>query len=372
MKKIILIINMIVLPLVASSQGRIAEIWTQPAIFTATDSVSWFFDVTGTALDGETEGIYMWTWFPSEPDAGNFNNSSDFAALHHVEGNIWRFDLVPADYYGVDAGTITAFYGLLKNDNGSKVTDAFAPDQVPPNDIKIYDLSTIRGTARIDYFPKQFTVDRPLSILVNAANTWSDCATSPVQGELAQADNVHMHSGVNNWAIQVQNNAENLEKTEMVHIGDSIYRIDLILNDYFDLPDNYPLEHINIVFGDDGWAHEGKDEDCADFAIAAPEIPEVVTPELLFFLQKISKKDLLIIKRTNNEAGVTALHYVITAGTTELSGDFEGTAAEMTAYIDLVTPLKDIQNLETINIVITDNNDRTITDIDISLSQLPN
>jgi hypothetical protein len=209
MKKITIILSIISLFYIdALPAGRIAEIWTQPAIFTADDSVSWFFDVSGTDLDGETEGVYMWSWFPSEPDAGHWTNPSAFAALHHVEGNIWRFDLVPTEYYGVDASTITAFYGLLKNYDGSKVTDAFAPDQVPPNDIKIYDLTTIRGSALIDYYPKDFTSDRPLSILVNALNTWSDCATTAVQGELAAGNNVHLHGGVNNWAIQVQNNAE--------------------------------------------------------------------------------------------------------------------------------------------------------------------
>lgn len=372
MKKIILISTIALFPLFAMSQGRIAEIWTQPAIFTATDTVSWFFDVTGTALDGETDGVYMWSWFPSEPDAGNFNNSSDFAALQHVEGNIWRFDLVPVDYYGVEATTVTAFYGLLKNDNGTKVTDAFAPDQVPPNDIKIYDLTTIKGSALIDYYPKEFTTDRPISILVNAQNTWSDCASTAVQGELADASNVHMHGGVNNWGIQVQNNAANLSKTELDHLGDSIYRIDLILEDYFTLPEGYVLENINMVFADDTWAHEGHDVACGDFVITAPEVPEVIQPELSFFPQKISKKDLLIIKRTNNEVGVTALHYTITAGTIEITGEFEGNSTEMTAYIDLVTPLKDVTGLDKINIVITDNNDRTVTDTDITLIQLTN
>jgi hypothetical protein len=372
MKKILLIIILVLCHLYAMSVGRIAEIWTQPAIFTATDTVSWFFDVTGTDLDGETDGVYMWSWFPSEPDAGNYTNSSDFAALVHVGGNIWRFDLVPTEYYGVDASTITAFYGLLKNDNGTKSTDAFAPDQLPPNDIKIYDLSTIHASALIDYFPKQFTVDRPLSILVNANNTWSDCSSTPVQGDLANASNVHMHAGVNNWDIQVENNSANLSITKMDSLGDSIYRIDLIPEDYFALPAEYALSTIEMVFADDAWTYEGHDVACADFVLTAPEIPVVIPPELIFFPQKISKKDLLIIKRKRNEVGVTNLYYTITAGTTEITGEFEGTASEMTAYIDLVTPLKDVADLEKINLVITDNNDRTVTDTDIYLIQLTN
>jgi len=36
------------LPFAAMAAGRIAEIWTQPAVFKADEPVSWFFDVTGT------------------------------------------------------------------------------------------------------------------------------------------------------------------------------------------------------------------------------------------------------------------------------------------------------------------------------------
>ncbi len=373
MKKYILIaISIVVSQMHALSQGRIAEIWTEPAVFMADEAVSWYFDVTGTALDGEEEGVYLWSWFPTEPDAGNWSNPSAFAALTQVEGNVWRMDMVPTDYYGVEASTITAFYGLLKNLDGSKVTDAFAPDSDPPNDIKLYDLSTIKGSALIDYYPKEFTADRPFSILVNAGNTWSKCETTAVQGDLANASNVHMHSGVNFWDIEVQNSPENLDKTLLTGLGDKVYRIDLTLNDYYSLPEDYEVENINMVFADETWAYMGKDVACADFLILAPDVPEIIPPELSFLPQKISKKDILVITRTNNEPNVTSLEYTITAGDIIISGEFEGNSAKMMAYIDLVTPLKDVSDLEKINVVIKDNNDRTITDMDINLIQLNN
>ena len=102
------------------------------------------------------------------------------------------------------------------------------------------------------------------------------------------------------------------------------------------------------------------------------DVQDVDPPELSFFPQKISKKDILVITRKNNETEVTSLHYTISAGDITVEGDFEGTSAAMTAYIDLVTPLKDISNLDKINIVIKDNNNRTVTDTDITLIQLNN
>jgi hypothetical protein len=371
MKKIIcLSLISLTLPVVALAQGRIAEIWTQPAVFKADEPVSWFFDVTGTPLDGESEGIYMWSWFPKEPDAGHWSNPSSFAALTQVEGNIWRFDLTPTEYYGVPADSITAFYGLLKNKDGSKVTDAFAPDQTPANDIRLYDLSTIKGTALLDYYPKDFTVDRPLSVLVNTNNTWSGCETTAVQGDLANATNVHVHGGVNYWNIVVENNATNLSKTELTSMGDGIYRMDWILKDYFALPDDYELNNINMVFANDTWSHMGKAQSCADFLITAPEAPVEPVSELIFFPQKISRKDILIIIRKKNESFVTGLTYTITAGAVALTGSFEGNSNEMTAYIDLVTGLKDLTNPDKINVVIKDNTGRTITNTDIPLVSL--
>lgn len=347
--------------------GRIAEIWTQPAVFKADEPVTWYFDVSGTDLDGEQNGIYLWSWYPSEPDAGNWSNPSSFAALTQVEGNIWKIDLTPTIYYGMSADQISAFYGLLKNADGSKVTDAFAPDQEPPNDIQVYDLATIKGTAVLDYFPKDFSADRPLSVLINANNTWSKCNTSAVQGDLINAANIHMHGGVNDWDIVVENNQANLTKTQMTHLGDGVYRIDFIPSEYFDLPDNYILESINMVFADDSWTYEGKDSACADFFILAPEEPELPTPVLTFLPQKISRKDLLVITRTDNGPDVNKLSYTITAGSKTIKGDFEGNNASMSAYIDLVTNLKDVTNIEKINIVIKDNNGVTITDTDITL-----
>ena len=92
-------------------------------------------------------------------------------------------------------------------------------------------------------------------------------------------------------------------------------------------------------------------------------------PELKFFPQKISRKDILVLIRSNNESYVTSLTYTVTAGTTVLTGSFEGKSKEMSAYIDLVTGLKG-QNPEKINVVVMDNTGRIITNTDITLVQL--
>lgn len=114
-------------------------------------------------------------------------------------------------------------------------------------------------------------------------------------------------------------------------------------------------------------------------AMAAGSIVEILTqpavfqdepvPELKFFPLKISRKDILVISRKNNESYVTSLTYTITAETAVLTGAFEGTAKEMKAYVDLATGLKGL-NPAKINVVIKDNTERVITDTDIPLVPL--
>lgn len=371
-KKILNILLLFVFaPFLTMAAGRIAEIWSQPAVFVADEEVTFFFNVSGTDLADTNEDIYLWAWFPSEPDAGNGANSSDFAKLTQVKDNVWKITMIPTEYFGVEANNISEIYGLLKTKNFGKQTDAFAPDSDPANHIALYSLQTIKGDdAILDFYPKHFSQDRPLSILINANNTWSDCETSAAQGKLAGAPDVRMHGGVNGWDIQVMNNAENKSKTTLTHLGDGIYRKDIIINDYFGLAENYTVTGINMVFADQTWAYQGKGENCADFYIEAPEIPDAPIPALYLFPSKFSANDIFVIVRKDNETNVSALNYKITAGTKTISGSFEGNNKEFSAYINLVDELAGTKNIESINVVVTDNTGRKVFNSDIPLVQL--
>jgi hypothetical protein len=371
MKKIVYSLFIaLLMPAWLMAAGRIAEIWTQPAVFSADEQVTIYFDVTGTDLEGESNGIYLWAWYPSEPDANHWTNPSDFAALTKVDGNVWKMTMTPTTYFSKKATEISSFYGLLKNKDGSKVTDAFAPDQVPANDIRVYSLNAIQANdAVLDFYPKQFKPDRPLSILVNTNNTWSDCETTATKGKLAKATNVHVHGGVNNWATVVENNPANINKTKLTDMGNGIYRWDLVVNDYFGYPKGFDFKGINMVFANSDWSLMGKDVKCADFYIAAPKQEAVVIPVLNLFPQKISQKDILCIFRSNNEAYVSKLNYTITAGSKVITGDFEGSAKELIAYINLADQLKDAGSLEKIHLLIKDNTGRKVTEIDVPLVQ---
>jgi hypothetical protein len=89
-------------------------------------------------------------------------------------------------------------------------------------------------------------------------------------------------------------------------------------------------------------------------------------PELTFFPKKISQKDILVIIRKNNETA-NVLKYVIKAGNITLNGNFKGSKAEMKAYINLADQLKELTDLDKINVVITDNSGNSLVNTDIPL-----
>ncbi|MCO4291992.1 hypothetical protein NF867_03840 [Solitalea sp. MAHUQ-68] len=366
MKRYLLSAVLLLLPFIGMCQNAINEIWTQPAIFKADEQVTLFFDVKGTQLETETDAIYLWSWFPSEPDAGNWANSSDFAKLTHVEGTVWKITMVPSDYYHVAADQIVSLYGLLKTKDGSKVSDAFAPDK--GNAINLYNFTDIKNTKISDFYPKTIKGDRPFSILINAGKTWSDCATNATQGALATASEVHMHSGLNDWKVIVENNPANLAKTKLTHLGDNIYRMDMIPWEYYG--QEIAITKVNAVFANDTWSKLGFDTNCADFLFNSTGIV-VVTPSYNLFPQKITKKDILTLVAVNGDLDASDLNYEVTMGTTKVTGKFEGIKPNYRAYIDLVTPLKE-QNVDKIHVTIKTNSGANLLDTDMALTPIVN
>lgn len=366
MKRLLLSAALLMLPFIALCQNTIKEIWTQPAIFKADEPVTLFFDLKGTQLEGETADVYLWSWFPSEPDAGNWQNSSDFAKLTHVEADVWKITMTPTNYYHVAADQIVALYGLLKNKDGSKVTDAFAPDK--GNAINLYNFTDIKTTKISDFYPKTIKGDRPFSIIINANKTWSDCATNATQGALATASEVHIHSGLNDWKVIVENNPANLAKTKLTHLGDGIYRMDMIPWEYYG--QQIAITKVNAVFANDNWSKLGFSTNCADFLFNSTGI-EIVVPSYNIFPQKITKKDILTLIAVNGDLDASDLNYEVTMGTQKATGKFEGVKPNYRAYIDLVTPLKG-QSVNKIHVTIKTNTGNNLLDTDVALTPIGN
>lgn len=347
--------------------GVPAKIWTYPVVYALDQEVTWYFDMTGTNFN-EGQDLYLWAWSPSEPDAGNFDNSSEFAKLEYVGDMVWKKTLTPTKYFNTTVANIESsagFWMRLKGKGNEKQSDVIqAPWSV--GDIKTFKES---GNA-VQIYPEKFYIDQPLSLLVNANLVW----TGAVQGGLA-GEEIHLHSGLNNFAegAIVEYQAwipEVSTKTKLTPIGDNIYKIDFIPREYFGVDEDFVMENIEFLFPAKDWAKVGTAEGGKNFVVLAPGVVAPPDPVFYFFPQKFTQYDILTLVRKNNEKKSQGLIYTIVAGGKTITGEFTGKAEEMRAYVNLLQGLAGATNLDKINLEVKDKNGSEILKTDIPLVPL--
>ncbi len=361
---------LMMLPQVSSATedaGVPAKIWTYPVVYALDQEVTWYFDMTGTNFN-EGQDLYLWAWSPSEPDAGNFDNSSEFAKLEYIGDMVWKKTLTPTKYFNTTVANIESsagFWMRLKGKGNEKQSDVIqAPWSV--GDIKTFKES---GNA-VQIYPEKFYIDQPLSLLVNANLVW----TGAVQGGLA-GEEIHLHSGLNNFAegAIVEYQAwipEVSAKTKLTPIGDNIYKIDFIPREYFGVDEDFVMENIEFLFPAKDWAKVGTAEGGKNFVVLAPGVVAPPDPVFYFFPQKFTQYDILTLVRKNNEKKSQGLIYTIVAGGKTITGEFTGKAEEMRAYVNLLQGLAGATNLDKINLEVKDKNGSEILKTDIPLVPL--
>lgn len=333
--------------------GAVGAMSSFPVVYKYDEKVTWYFDMSGSTF-AENEDLYIWIWSPSEPDAGNWENSSDFAKLKYEGNKVWSFTLTPTVYFSKTPDEIAAsagFWFRLKNKNGSKQSDVA--------NMTYTDFSSFyTANELIRAYPTKPTIDKGLSILFNA---------NLIPG-FAGATSVHMHSGLNDWAILQEYQVwvpEVVEKTKLKDLGNGFYKMDLIPKTYFNAPDGFVMEKMNFLFVKDEWAATTPDQ-----VLFAGEYIPPPPPVFGFFPLQISQKDFLGMSRKNNEPGVNKLIYTINAGSKIISGEFAGGTAEIKGFVNLVSELNGIPGLTEIHVLVKDNKDKTISDTTIPLKTL--
>jgi len=89
--------------------------------------VTWTFDLAGSGFTAGQD-LYMWAWSPSNPDTGNYNNSSAFSKLTYLSGMIWSITLTPTQYFSKTVSEIqtAGFWMKLKDKTGKIETGTFS------------------------------------------------------------------------------------------------------------------------------------------------------------------------------------------------------------------------------------------------------
>lgn len=340
------------LVLAQQEMGPVNATWSFPVVYNYDEEVTWYFDLSTTTF-AMGEDIYIWIWSPSEPDAGNWENSSDFAKLTYVDGMTWKFTLTPTTYFSMTPDAIAAsagFWFRLKDDAGTKQSDVANISYTPFS-------SFYTANELIRSYPTAPTLNKGVSILFNAN----------LAPGFADATSVHFHSGLNNWDLKVEYQAwlpDIVLKTQLKNLGGGFYKMDLVPKEYYNAPDGYVMENLVFLMVKDNWAGTIPDQ-----MIVAGEFVPPPPPEFRFFPQQISKRDFLGIIRKNNEPGIIKLIYTVTAGSTEVTGEINGNATEIKGFVNLPTALQNANATE-IHVLVKDNSDRTISDTTIPLKTL--
>lgn len=335
--------------------GDISKIWSYPVVYQYNEEVTWYFDLANTTFP-ENEDIYIWIWSPTEPDAGNWENSSNFAKLTYEGDFIWSFTLTPTEYFSVSAEDIAAsagFWLCLKNKTGTLQSGVSSIGYTP------FD-SFYSANELLKFYPEKPTLNGGLSILFNSNLSDPAFATTP---------SVHFHSGLNSWSVLQEYQTwvpEVVEKTLLKDLGNGFYKMDLIPSEYYgDQPgytDDIIMENITFLMVAEEWAGNSGDQ----IVFAGEYIPPP-PPVFNFFPLQISQRDFLGMRRINNERGINTLSYTITAGAKVITGEFAGGTAEIKGFVDLVSELHGMTNLTEIHVLVEDNSGKVISNTTIPL-----
>ena len=291
MKKYSLILIMLAFAVGAWAQKP--RVTTFPAAFTLTEDVTLTIDVTGTALEGMSEDLYLWAWSNNGDNLnnGSWDNSGAKNRLTKVGDNVYTLTFKCSEVY---ANPVTQIQGLVKTQSGSAKTDDSDP-------ILLYDFSQMDGLTGAVY-PNLFGVNTPISIMVNLNNC----------GNITDKENgpVHMHGALNEWGLYQIDFNYDLNRTALkpVEGHPGLWKLDLIPGEYFSkenapVPEDLKVTGIWAVFNNGTWDQKA-DDNGSDFHFV-PAVPVEKVQPAEFFLSKFTAEDVLpvIIKTSAFEAG---------------------------------------------------------------------
>lgn len=361
---------MMLYPMMAAASTKVGtpKCWTVPAVFTGDQEVSFYYDVTDVGFP-EGVDLYLWAWQPSEPDAGNGNNSSDFAKLEYLGNNIYRKTMVPTEYFHVDKAVFDdpnwpGFWQQLKTKEDNLWSTEFAaPDsrldwqdfQNSGKAVKFY--SGMKSTG----FSEAFTLNNPLTIIFNPDLFQVAGVPMTEFAQRAGFGGFKLHAGLNDWTYQQG------VKVWIPGCMDKV-AIKKLSNGYYSISMTSPYDYFSWQYADDGSRQDnglesdaqienlawlmvgiingdwgGTSPDQSTKAGSAAPYPD---PVFSLFPTKVSTRDILTLTREYNERTSGDLTYTLTAGGKTITGTMTGVRDKRDATINLVSALAGVTATE--------------------------
>lgn len=377
------------------------RMWTVPTVFEVDQPVTFYFDMTDA---GFREGVdlYLWCWNPSEPDAGNWENSSDFAKLTYEGDNIYSMTMTPTKYFSSGAASDKTeqdiynlcqtddwpgFWARLKTKDGSEQSDVFqAPDsrqtwkafKESGNAVQFYSAQFQGNTLNLT---DKFTLDKALTIVFNPDVFSVGGKTMTEFAAQAGFGGFKLHSGLNDWTYLQGVKVwipDCMEKTDIKKQTNGMYTLSMkTVWDYYSYQyaddgsrqdnnlaadeqiDNMAWLVVGILNGDWG----GTSPDQTTKAGTAEVYPD---PVFTMFPTKVSAMDILTLIRQYNGKRDGVLTWTLEAGNKKFSGKMNGTRDKRQASVNLIKELAGT-SASTMKLTISNEAGATLLTTDIPL-----
>ena len=377
------------------------RMWTVPTVFEVDQPVTFYFDMTDA---GFREGVdlYLWCWNPSEPDAGNWENSSDFAKLTYEGDNIYSMTMTPTKYFSSGAASDKTeqdiynlcqtddwpgFWARLKTKDGSEQSDVFqAPDsrqtwkafKESGKAVQFYSAQFQGNTLNLT---DKFTLDKALTIVFNPDVFTVGGKTMTEFAAQAGFGGFKLHSGLNDWTYLQGVKVwipDCMEKTDIKKQTNGIYTLSMkTVWDYYSYQyaddgsrqdnnlaadeqiDNMAWLVVGILNGDWG----GTSPDQTTKAGTAEVYPD---PVFTMFPTKVSAMDILTLIRQYNGKRDGVLTWTLEAGNKKFSGKMNGTRDKRQASVNLIKELAGT-SASTMKLTISNEAGATLLTTDIPL-----
>jgi hypothetical protein len=273
----------------AENVGAVNAVYSNPAAFKPDQTVTFYFDLTGTGLVGRTD-LHLYSWKPKEIEPWATPSPNTLLTKDPNNDALYSLTCVPTTLWST---TVADFgyqiFGLIKTEDGTKQTDDFS--DANGNDFKLFDYKVL--TSKIaTVWPPAFVYGKPISIVVNLATAWSDGGSS--QGQMI-GENVYIWLGANGWSPGSQYNilGDMNARCNLVAGETNIAEYDFLPSDVFPAP-AFTIKELDFLFNNGTWSKSARDVGGTDFKFK-PETGVAASASFVPFPSKVTGSDLITI-----------------------------------------------------------------------------
>nr|WP_294075239.1 hypothetical protein [Prevotella sp. UBA4952] len=358
-------------------RGGPIRMWTVPTVYEVDKPVTFYFDMTDAGFRDGVD-LYLWCWNPTEPDAANWANSSDFAKLTYEGDNVYSMTITPTKYFSGGATGKTpddiyaicqtddwaGFWARLKTRDGSEESAVF---QIPDSR-QTWKNFAASGSA-VQFYSAQFqgnalnltdkfTLDKALTIVFNPDLFMIGEKSMTEFAKQAGFGGFKLHSGLNDWTY--------LQGVK-AWIPACMDKVDIArqTNGYYTISMKTVYDYYSSQYADDGSVVSNNlesDEQIDNMAwlvvgilngewgvTSANQLNKAGTAEVYpdpvfsVFPTKVSAYDILTLIRQYNGKRDGVLTWTLTAGNKSFSGTLDGTRDKRQSSVNLLKELAGTQ-----------------------------